>query len=371
MFETRAAVARPGAGAFTWESVRLEDPRPDEVLVRVVGAGICHTDLASRDEQLHTSLPAVLGHEGAGVVEAVGESVTGVAVGDTVLLSFDSCGGCPACLHGHPAYCRSFIPRNFDAARPDGTTPIRSVDDSPIGGRFFGQSSFAEHCVAHERGVVPVKAADEDELALLAPIGCGVQTGAGAVLNELSVGPGDSVAVFGAGAVGLSAVMAAALTTATRVVVVDIIASRLELAKEMGATDVINGAEEDVAARLGEVTGGGGVDHALESSGVPALLRQAVDALSVGGTVAVAGAPPVGTDASFDVNFLLNGRGIRGVTEGDSDLTSFVPSLVELYRRGRLPFDRMVRTYSPERIEEAAADAGSGEVLKPVLRFPS
>lgn len=371
MLETRAAVAHPGAGAFTWESVRLEDPRPDEVLVRVVGVGICHTDLASRDEQLHTPLPAVLGHEGAGVVEAAGELVTGVTIGDTVLLSFDSCGSCVACLHGHPAYCRSFTPRNFDAARPDGTTPIRSREDSPIGGRFFGQSSFAEHCVAHERGVVPVRVDDEDELALLAPIGCGVQTGAGAVLNELSVRPGDSVAVFGVGGVGLSAVMAAALTTATRIVAVDIVDSRLEFAKEVGATDVINGAEEDVAARLEETTGGRGVDHALESSGLPALLRQAVDALSVGGTVAVVGAPPAGTDASFDVNFLLNGRGIRGVTEGDSDLTTFVPSLVELYRSGRLPFDRMIRTYPPERINEAAADTVSGEVLKPVLRFPS
>ncbi|MFD3588144.1 NAD(P)-dependent alcohol dehydrogenase [Streptomyces sp. NPDC058683] len=371
MTETRAAVVRPGTGTFGWEEVRLQDPRPDEVLVRIVAAGICHTDLAVRDEKLHTPLPAVLGHEGAGVVEAVGSDVTRVGAGDKVLLSFSSCGRCGACEHGHPGYCDTFIARNFAGARPDGSTPIHGVDGTPLGGRFFGQSSFAHHAVVDERSVVPVEAADEDELALLAPIGCGIQTGAGAVLNELRPGPGDTVAVFGAGAVGLSAVMAAALTSAARVIAVDIVPSRLDLARELGATDVVNGKEEDVAARLTEITAGRGVTHALESSGVPALLRQATDSLAVRGTVAVVGAPPVATDGTFDVNFLLNGRVVRGVTEGDSDLLGFVPSLVGLYRAGRLPFDRMIRFYPPDRINDAAADAARGKVVKPVLRIPS
>ena len=369
MSEARAAVVHPGTGTFTWEDIRLEEPRPDEVLVRVVGAGICHTDLATRDGLLHTPLPAVLGHEGAGVVEAVGEGVVEVAPGDKVLLSFSSCGHCSACLHGHLAYCVSFLPLNFDGARPDGTTPIRSASGEPLGGRFFGQSSFATHCVAHARSVVPVEAADEDELALLAPIGCGVQTGVGAVLNELDPGTGDTVAVFGAGAVGLSGVLGAALTPAEHVIAIDIVPSRLELAREFGATHVINGREEDTAERLTEITEGRGLTHALESSGVPALLRQATDALAVGGSVAVVGAPPVGTDGTYDVNFLLNGRSIKGVTEGDSDLGDFIPELVRLYRAGRLPFDRMVRSYSPDQINEAAADAAGGRVLKPLLRF--
>ncbi|MFD4511140.1 NAD(P)-dependent alcohol dehydrogenase [Streptomyces sp. NPDC058457] len=371
MTETRAAVVRPGTGTFVWEEVRLQDPRPDEVLVRIVAAGICHTDLAVRDEKLHTPLPAVLGHEGAGVVEAVGADVTRVGAGDKVLLSFSSCGRCGACEHGHPGYCDTFIARNFAGARPDGSTPVHGVDGTPLGGRFFGQSSFAHHAVVDERSVVPVEAADEDELALLAPIGCGIQTGAGAVLNELRPGPGDTVAVFGAGAVGLSAVMAAALTSAAHVIAVDIVPSRLDLARELGATDVVNGKEEDVAARLTEITAGRGVTHALETSGVPALLRQATDSLAVRGTVAVVGAPPVGTDGTFDVNFLLNGRVVRGVTEGDSDLLGFVPSLVGLHRAGRLPFDRMIRFYPPDRINDAAADAAGGEVVKPVLRFPA
>lgn len=369
MSEARAAVVRPGTGTFTWEDVRLEEPRPDEVLVRVVGAGICHTDLATRDEHLHTPLPAVLGHEGSGVVEAVGSGVSHVAPGDKVLLSFTSCGNCTACLQGHPAYCLSFIDLNFDGARSDGTTPITSEAGETLGGLFFGQSSFATYCVAHARSVVPVEAADEDELALLAPVGCGVQTGAGAVLNELTPGTGDTIAIFGAGAVGLCAVMAAALTPAERVIAIDIVPSRLELARELGATHVINGKEEDTAERLSEITEGRGLTHALESSGVPALLRQAIDSLAVSGTVAVVGAPPVGTDGSFDVNFLLNGRSILGVTEGDSDVATFIPDLVRLYRSGRLPFDRMVRFYDPEQINEAAEDAAAGRTLKPVLRF--
>ncbi|WP_017605811.1 NAD(P)-dependent alcohol dehydrogenase [Nocardiopsis alkaliphila] len=370
MSEARAAVVHPGSGTFTWEDVRLEEPRHDEVLVRVVGAGICHTDLASRDEHLHTPLPAVLGHEGSGVVEAVGEGVTHVSTGDKVLLSFSSCGRCRSCRHGHPAYCVDFLSLNFDGKRPDGTTPIASASGEVIGGRFFGQSSFGTYCVAHARSVVPVEAADEDELAMLAPVGCGIQTGVGAVLKELDPGSGDSVAIFGAGAVGLSGVMGAALTSAKNVIAIDIVPSRLKLARELGATHVINGKEEGTLARLDQITQGRGLTHALESSGVPALLRQAIDSLAVGeGMVAVVGAPPMGTDGTFDVNFLLNGRTIRGVTEGDSDVFDFVPELVGLYRDGRLPFDKMVRFYEPDQINEAATDAAEGRVLKPVLRF--
>lgn len=370
MPETEAAVVRPGTGTFARETLRVDEPRPDELLVRIVGSGICHTDLATRDEHLHTPMPAVLGHEGAGVVEAVGSAVTRAKPGDRVLLSFSSCGHCPACLHGHPAYCTTFIPRNFDGARPDGSRPFQDQEGGAVGGRFFGQSSFARHTVVDERSTVPVETADEEELALLSPVGCGIQTGAGAVLNELRPDTGETVAVFGAGAVGLSAVMAAALTPAERVIAIDIVPSRLELARELGATHTINGREEGTLERLREITDGRGVDRALESSGVPALLRQAIDSLALGhGMVAVVGAPPVGTDGTFDVNFLLNGRTIRGVTEGDSDLTTFIPALVNLYRAGRLPFDRMVRLYEPDRINEAAEDAAGGRVLKPVLRF--
>ncbi|SIO85034.1 NAD(P)-dependent alcohol dehydrogenase [Nocardiopsis sp. JB363] len=370
MPNARAAVVHPGSGTFTWEDVRLEGPRRDEVLVRVVGVGICHTDMSIRDEHLPVPLPAVLGHEGSGVVEAVGADVTHVSAGDQVLMSFSSCGACGSCQRGHPAYCVDFLPLNASGRRPDGTTPISSTSGETIGGRFFGQSSFATYCVAHASGVVPVEAADEDELAMLAPLGCGVQTGAGTVFHELDPGSGDTVAIFGSGAVGLSAVMAAALTPVANIIAIDIVPSRLDLALELGATHLINGEKEDAVARIAEITEGRGLTHALESSGAPALLRQAIDSLAVGdGMVAVVGAPHSGTEGTFDVNFLLNGRTIRGVTEGDSNLFGFLPELVGLYRAGRLPFDKMVRFYEPERINEAATDAAEGRVIKPVLRF--
>ncbi|WP_306368737.1 NAD(P)-dependent alcohol dehydrogenase [Nocardiopsis sp. CC223A] len=368
MSTTRAAVAHAGTGSFTWTDVRLDEPRPDEVLVRVVGVGICHTDLSSRDGGLPVPLPAVLGHEGAGVVEAVGGGVTRTRPGDTVLLSFSSCGECPSCAAETPAYCATFLPRNFSGVRSDGSASITAADGSPIGGRFFGQSAFAHRALVDERSVVPVTVSDEDELAALAPLGCGVQTGAGAVLNTLSPEEGRSVAVFGAGAVGLSAVMAAALTGANPVIAVDVVPSRLELALELGATHTVDAAEEDPVAAISKITGGG-ADFTVECSGVPAVLRQSVDCLAVSGTVAVVGAPAFGTEVSLDVNDLLQGRTVRGVIEGDSDPDTFVPHLVDLHRQGRLPFDRMVRFYAPEQINEAAADAESGRVLKPVLRF--
>jgi aryl-alcohol dehydrogenase len=350
------------------EDHRLDALRPDEVLVRVVGAGICHTDLSSRDGALPVPLPAVLGHEGAGVVEAVGSEVTRAVPGDTVLLSFSSCGACPSCSEGRPAYCGTFLSRNFGGVRPDGSPTIAAADGSPVGGRFFGQSAFAHRALVDQRSLVPVTVSGEDELAALAPVGCGVQTGVGAVLNTLAPERGQSLAVFGAGAVGLSAVMAAALTGADPVIAVDVVASRLELARELGATHTVDATEEDPVARIVEITGGG-ADFAVECSGVPAVLRQAVDALAVGGTAAVVGAPAFGVEVSLDVNNLLQGRTVHGVIEGDSNPDTFVPYLVDLHRKGLLPFDRMVRFYEPGRINEAAADAESGKVLKPVLRF--
>ncbi|MFI9460960.1 NAD(P)-dependent alcohol dehydrogenase [Streptomyces xiamenensis] len=368
---TTAAVVRPGTGAFAWEEIRLDALRADEVLVRIVGAGICHTDLAVRDGHVPLPLPAVLGHEGAGVVQAVGDRATRVAPGDTVLLSFSSCGACRACAHGRPGHCDTFLPRNASGSRADGTSPLAGAGGERLSGRFFGQSSFAALAIADERCAIPVEVADEDELALLAPVGCGVQSGAGAVLNVLRPQPGDTLAVFGTGAVGLSAVMAAALTAAVRVIAVDLRPARLALARELGATDTIDAGQDDVAGRLAELTGGRGVSHAVESSGVPSVLRQAVDALAIGGTAAVLGLPPAGSEVAFDVNTLLSGRTVRGVYEGDSDLVTFIPALVALHRAGRLPFDRLIRTYPPERINEAADAAARGEVVKPVLRFPA
>ncbi|MEU8898701.1 NAD(P)-dependent alcohol dehydrogenase [Nocardia sp. NPDC048505] len=356
--ETIAAVARPAADEFSWETVILDDPGPGEVLVRLVAAGVCHTDLSVLAGRLPTPLPAVLGHEGAGVVEAVGPGVTTAAVGDRVVLSFASCGACPRCRTGRPTQCPSYFPLNFGARRPDGTTPLRDRSGQPIGGLFFGQSSLARYAVASQHSVVPVDAADEDELAMFAPIGCGIQTGAGAVLNLLRPPPGSRVAVIGAGAVGLSAVMAARLCGAAEIVAVDRVPARLGLARELGATATTDRAEELCD-----------VDYLLETTGVPRLLEAALGQIRAGGTVAVIGAPAAGTRIAVDVNAMIDGRTLLGVTEGGSDRITFIPALIALYRAGRLPLDRLVRFYPPTELRRAVQDARSGSTVKPVIRF--
>ncbi|MEU3010160.1 NAD(P)-dependent alcohol dehydrogenase [Nocardia asteroides] len=356
--DTTAGVARVGADNFSWERVVLDDPGPGEVLVRLVATGVCHTDLSVLAGRLPTPLPAVLGHEGAGIVEAVGEDVTTTRPGDRVVLSFDSCGACARCRTGKPTQCPTYFPRNFGAARPDGSTPISDHSGAPIGGLFFGQSSLASYAVVSEQSVVPVAVRDEDELAVFAPIGCGIQTGAGAVLNLLQPEPGSRIAVFGAGAVGLSAVMAATLSGTADIVAVDRVESRLELARELGATATASG-----VAELHDF------DYIIETTGVPELLERGLEAVRAGGTVAIVGAPPAGTRIGVDVNAMIDGRTLLGVTEGGSDRTTFIPALIELYRAGRLPIDRLVRFYPPSELDRAVADARSGVTIKPVIRF--
>jgi aryl-alcohol dehydrogenase len=311
-------------------------------------------------------LPAVLGHEGAGTVVAVGDAVTRVAPGDRVVLSYDSCGHCPTCAQRRPSYCHEFVPRNFGGRRPDGTSAL-SRDGAPLHAHFFGQSSFAERAVSREDSVVKVDA--DIPFALLAPLGCGIQTGAGAILNVMRPPAGSSVAVFGTGTVGLAAVMAARATGATTIVGVDVNPARLQLARELGATHTVNAAEEDVVEVVKEATGMG-ADFAVESTGVPEVLRQAVDSSAPTGMTGVIGAPAMGTEVSLDVtNLLVPGRTVRGIVEGDSVPDVFIPRLIELWQQGRFPMDRLMRTYDFDQIEEAADHSGGGQVVKAVLRM--
>lgn len=365
--EIEAAVTREEGAPFEIEQVELEEPRNDEVLVRVVGVGVCHTDLIVRDQIYPTPLPAVLGHEGAGVVEEVGEDVTNVEPGDHVVMSFDYDDTCTSCRDGHPAYCERAFDYCFGGVRPeDGSSPI-SLDGDEISGRFFGQSSFATYAIANERNAVPV--GDDVPLEMLGPLGCGLQTGAGGVINVLNAQAGSSIAIFGAGGVGSAAVMAANLKGCTDIISVDLEANRLEKALEIGATATVNPNEvDDVVGEIQELTGGG-VDYALETTGVPAVAEQATASLTQLGTLGLIGAPSLGSRASFDVNdHILLGRNITGVLQGDSDPQQFIPDLIELYRQGKFPFDEIVTFYDFEDIEQAVADSESGETIKPVLR---
>ncbi len=365
--QIKAAVVRSKGAPFVIESVILRRPEKDEVLVRIVATGMCHTDMIIRDQYYPVPLPAVLGHEGSGIVEAVGPQVRDLVVGDHVVLTYGSCGRCLSCAGGLSSYCKDFYNLNFSGADPHGHCAIDDAHGKPLHDHFFSQSSFATYSLSRESNAIRVP--KDAPLELLGPLGCGIQTGAGAVINSLKVAPGASFAAFGSGAVGLSAVLAAKVVGATIIIAVDVVASRLQLALELGATHVINSKENDPVLAIQEITGGG-VDFALESTGIPAVLRQSVDALGSLGCVGVVGASHLGTLASFDVNdLLIRGKSIRGICEGDSVPQKFIPDLVNLYMQGRFAFDKMVKFYSFEQINEAAADSERGDTLKPILRI--
>ncbi|GAA3646675.1 aryl-alcohol dehydrogenase [Lentzea atacamensis] len=364
---TTAAVVEAAGSGFTLAEVTLDDLRPDEVRVRVVATGICHTDLGVAGGHLPFPLPGVLGHEGAGVVEEVGSAVTRVAAGDHVLLSYTSCGRCQNCRAGHPAYCDTWLPSNLiGGERADGTSPI-SRGGVPLGGHFFGQSSFAHHAVVDERSLVKVAA--DAPLDLLAPLGCGVMTGAGAVWNVLAPRPGATLLVTGAGAVGLSAVMAARLTPATRIIAADRVPRRLELAAELGATDTVDTTHQDLGEAVAKLTSGRGVDGVVETTGNAGVLGTAISSLASRGTAVIVGAPAFGTQVPFDVNFMLPGRRVTGLTMGDAETQSLIPALVEHVTTGRLPIDRLITHYAFDEIGQAVDDVLTGTTIKPVLRL--
>jgi len=364
--DIQAAVVREKGGNFVIEDVALEAPRDDEVIVKIAGVGVCHTDLVCRDQYFPVPLPCVFGHEGSGIVEKVGRGVTRVRPGDHVVLSFASCQNCPSCLAGKPAYCHGLFERNFSGMRSDGSTAL-SQTGGKIHGHFFAQSSFATYAVALERNTVKV---DSDvPLWLLGPLGCGIQTGAGAVMNALRPQAGSTLAVFGTGTVGLSAVMAARLCGCAMVIAVDPVRSRRDLALELGATHAIDPRVEDPVQHIQSLSGTG-VMYSLECTGLPKVVRQAVESLTLTGICGVMGVSPLGTELILDMNNILFGRSVRGVIEGDSVPQEFIPRLIELYRQGRFPFDKLITAFEFAQIQVAVAQSESGKVVKAVLLMP-
>lgn len=367
--EIQAAVTESQGAPFVVQSVELGHLQTHEVLVRVVACGICHTDLIIRDQWYPVPLPAVLGHEGAGVVEAVGAGVVKVAPGDHVAMSYGSCGACVRCQGGQPWVCHDFYARNFGACRPDGSTAL-SVDGRAIHSHFFGQSSFATFAVATERNVARLE--PDVPLEIVAPFGCGIQTGAGAVLRAFRPEAGSSIVVFGTGTVGLSAVMAARVVGCATIIGVDMRPPRLELALELGATAVVDAGSgsDDPVDFVRSATGGVGADFSIDTTGVPAVVQQAVYCTGPGGVCGLIGAPPFGTEVSLDVNQVMAmGRTVLGIVEGQSIPEVFLPRLIELWRQGRFPVDRIMTHYAFEDIDRAARDAEDGRVVKPVLRM--
>lgn len=361
----RAALVRSAGGPFEFIDVELAQPRDDEILVRIVAAGICHTDIAVRNQDVTLPLPMVLGHEGAGVVVAVGARVRSLTPGDHVVLSGDACGRCRSCRHGLPSYCDEFIERNLTGWRIDGSSPM-FLDGEPVRGRFVGQSSFASHAVVSEQSAIRI---DKDlPLELMGPLGCGLTTGVGTVVNALKPSPGASMVVFGVGTVGLAAVMGARLLGVAPIIAIDTRESRLTMALSLGATHALQ-AGSDVVTQIRDITHGG-ADFSVECSGVPLAVRQAVDCLGRPGMAAQVGATPARTEVPIDMDHLGFGRGIKGVVMGDSAAQTFIPWLASLYAAGQLPFDRFVKFYDFDDIETAIYEtAVTGEVIKPILRM--
>jgi aryl-alcohol dehydrogenase len=351
----RAAVLRKQGGPLQIESLELEGPRDDEILVRIIATGICHTDISECDGWDGTAGPVVLGHEGAGIVEKIGMKVTDIQQGDHVVLSFQSCGQCKPCRDGHPSGCQHFYEVNFGFQRLDGSNGLHR---SGVRGHFFGQSSFATHVLATERNLV--KVSEDLPLEILAPLGCGMQTGAGAVLNSLQVPSGASVAIFGTGAVGMAALMAAHIVGATPIIGVDIIPVRLDLAQELGATHTINSREDDIVSRLSAFTGDG-VDYVIDTTGISQLRQLAIDVLNPQGTLAI-------FSGESSLVPLAEGRKILGILEGDAVPQQFIPRMIQLYLAGQFPFDRLLKFYDFAEINQAIADARRGDTIKPVLR---
>lgn len=360
-----AAVVEEQGRPFVVQPLEMEDPLPDEVLVRVVAAGLCQTDLHIRAGDFPVGFPVVPGHEGAGIVERVGQTVDSIRPGDSVVISYPFCGRCRNCRRAQYPYCDRGVDLCFGGRRADGSTALRRTDGTPVNGHIFQQSSLATHALATQSNVV--KVSDDVHLELLGPLACGLQTGAGTVINAFSAGPGDSVAVFGAGTVGLAAVMAAKLVGAGPIVAVDVVDDRLALATELGATHTIQAQGGGVAERIIEITRRG-ADYVAEATGRPEMLSVALDALATTGTVAlVAGVAP-GTRAELDMTKLLNGRTVRGVIQGDAIQQLFIPELIALHEDGRFPFERLVQFYDLDDINHAVSDMQAGRTVKPILR---
>jgi aryl-alcohol dehydrogenase len=362
-----AAVLRGVDSPFSFEEIVLDDLQPTEILVKIVATGLCHTDLAVVHGHIPAALPMVLGHEGAGVVEQIGDSVTGFAVGDHVGLSFAACGHCDNCLAGRSAYCLNFLLLNIAGVREDGTTTLHGPDGDVVRGSFFGQSSFATHALVDARNAVKVP--DDVPLELVGPLGCGIQTGAGTVLNSLDVRAGSSVVVTGTGAVGLSAIMAARIAGATTIVAVDVIDERLEFASRLGATHTVNGATEDTVAVVQSITDGRGAAYAIDTTAIPSVVANAINATRFGASIALLGVPK--PDAVMPLALISGaGKTLVGGIEGDSVPQIFIPELLALYRAGHFPFDELITTYPFADLEKAVADTQSGAAVKAVLVMP-
>ncbi|MEL7188496.1 MAG: NAD(P)-dependent alcohol dehydrogenase [Pseudomonadota bacterium] len=361
-----AAIAYADQSEFVIEPIEIADPNPDEILIEIAGVGICHTDLFVRNAAaMLFKHPVVLGHEGAGTVVAIGSDITKVAVGDKVAVTFRSCGSCGNCETGPVSYCENFQELNMSGSRADGTHPLQGANGA-LASNFFGQSSFATHCLTYESNVV--KVAEGIPVEIAGPLGCGIQTGAGAILNSLDVEAGSTVIVTGGGPVGQSAIMAAKLRGCSTIILVEPLAERRQFALDHGATHVIDPtAVDDLTAEVRKIVPKG-LNYAFDTTGISDVLKSSAACLKARGALGMVGLSPIDADMPVKINEFA-GVGIRviGIIEGDSQPDEFLPFLMEQHLAGNLPFDDMVTTYPFNEINRAIEDQHDGKCLKAVL----
>lgn len=364
----KAAVARE-IGRLTIEAVELDPPKEGEVLVRMRAAGVCHSDLHTYKGELRAMPPLVLGHEGAGEVEAVGEGVTRVKPGDRVLLNWiPACETCPACLRGRPNLCERLSATTFQALLPDGTTRLRTLDGLALK-HYLSVATMAEYAVVHEASAIAIPADVPFEVAAIT--GCAVVTGVGAVINTAQARAGRPAAVIGCGGVGLSAILGCGLAGCNPIVAVDVLEAKLALARDLGATHAVDASQEDPVEALRALTGGG-PEYVFDSVGKAGTIAQALQAARPGGTAVVMGLHAVRKEVLISpAALILGNRRLLGSFVGSMQPRLDLPMLVELYRSGRLPLDALIsKRYALEELPQAFADMEAGKVARGVIVFP-
>ncbi|GGH60007.1 aryl-alcohol dehydrogenase [Filimonas zeae] len=362
--EITAAIVKEKGSSFELAKVKLDEPKADEVLVKIVACGICHTDMVARDFIMGApNFPVILGHEGSGIVEKVGEDVHHIKAGDHVVLTYGYCGECEICRSGTPPYCYEFFQRNFSGERVDHTHSHHYPDGTAINDNFFSQSSFATYSIAHKNNVIVVP--KDAPLELLGPLGCGIQTGAGAVINSLKLKIGSTIAISGTGAVGLAALMAAKAASATTIIAIDINEERLAFAKELGATHTINSTKEEVSKRILEILPHG-VQFGIDTTGRNEVINNTLASMAPVGEMVAIGVARKPLELETNI-FLTKGYKIRFINQGDSVPQEFIPKLIRMYQNGQFPFDKLIKKYAFENINQAVEDSETGKTIKSVL----
>ena len=358
----RAAIFHEAHQPMTIETVEVAKPGPHEVLLNTAYAGLCHSDLHFLEGLYPIKAPAILGHESSGVVEAVGSEVTYVKPGDRVITCLSVfCGVCRYCNTGRPQLCE-----NTNVKMLPGQAQRLFWKGKPVI-QFANLSSFAEQLLVHENAVVKID--DDIPLTIACIVGCGVITGAGAVLNTARVPAGSTVAVFGCGGIGLSAVNGAAIAGADRIIAVDTVSSKLDVAKQMGATDVINASNVDPVEAIRELTGGG-VEYSFEAVGLKVTAEQSFKCLASGGTATIIGMVPFGTNIELHGYDFLREKKIQGSSMGSNRFRVDMPKLLNAWKRGSLKLDHLITSHIKlEEINEGYARLKSGEVLRQLIDF--